>query len=168
MDKIDLTLPVGAGNFCYRVSAIIMQDDKLLMVKNSNYPYYYSVGGRVHFGEASEDAILREVYEETNVHFAINRLGFIHENFFIAGFNDNLPYHEISLHYFMKPNKQYKDIQCNSMGSDGVKESLHWLPIDTLSNYEIYPPFFKTELQNENYINVKHFLTKDETTYPCL
>lgn len=30
--------------------------------------YLYSVGGRIKFGETAEEAVIREVYEETGVH----------------------------------------------------------------------------------------------------
>ena len=83
MEQMDLTFKTEQGRFNYRVGAIIIQNGKLLMVKNKILPYYYTVGGRVKMNETSEEAVLREVFEETGVHFEIDRLGFIHENFFI-------------------------------------------------------------------------------------
>lgn len=163
----DLTLKAGNGYFSYRVGAIIIQENKLLMIKNSNSPYYYSVGGRVKFGESSEDAVLREIFEETNVEFEIDRLAFIHENFFTADFLGNELFHEIALFYLMKPNNNIKNIKCNSVGVDGGKESAHWLPIEKLSDFEIYPSFFKTDWKKINN-QVGHFITKDGKTYACL
>lgn len=45
--KHDITFPTKDGVFNMRVGAIILHDDKVLMVKNNRDPYYYSVGGRV-------------------------------------------------------------------------------------------------------------------------
>jgi len=160
----DITLQVDDGYFNYRVGAIIIHENNLLMVKNDGYPYYYSVGGRVRFGETSEEAVTREAYEETNVHFEIDRLMFIHENFFIGSFKENKPFHEIAFFYLMKTDENIENINCGSFGSDGFKESLYRLPIDHLQDYPVFPEFFKTELkqpQNE----VSHFITKDEKTF---
>ena len=57
----------GNGWFRYRAAAIIIEDGHVLFVKNQVDPYYYSVGGGVHLGEKAEDAVKREVLEETGV-----------------------------------------------------------------------------------------------------
>ncbi|QHQ63847.1 NUDIX domain-containing protein [Anaerocolumna sedimenticola] len=44
-------------------------------------PCYYTVGGAVKIKETSEEAVIREVYEETGVNFEIDRLVFIQERF---------------------------------------------------------------------------------------
>lgn len=46
----------------------------------------YSVGGHIQFGETAEEAVAREVFEETGVKLEIDHLGFIHENFFYGGY----------------------------------------------------------------------------------
>jgi len=160
----DLTLEVENGYFSYRVGAIIIHENKILMVKNDNYPYYYSVGGRVHFNETSEEAILREVYEETQIHFEIDRLAFLHENFFVGEFLGSKPVHEISLFFLLKPNRKIDSLRCDSVSSEGVKETLHWLAIDELPNYPIFPEFFKTELKQIEG-KVGHFITRGENTF---
>jgi len=47
-----------------RMGAIILRDDKVLMVKNNRDPYYYSVGGRVKLQETLEEAIIRNALKK--------------------------------------------------------------------------------------------------------
>lgn len=162
---MDITLKTSEGFFNYRVGAIIIHENKLLAVKNDNAPFYYSIGGRVKFGESSNETILREVYEETGIHFEIERLAFIHENFFASSsFAENSNFHEIALFYLMKYNDSAVNIKTGVPSADGGKTTLHWLPVDSLSALEIYPAFFKSHLQS---IGDKplHFVTKNEKTY---
>lgn len=155
----DLTLNVENGFLNIRVGAIIMQNGKFLMVGNKSQKYLYSVGGRVHFGESFEEAVKREVFEETGVHMEIDRMGFIHENFFISDTlaKKCLPVQELSIFFYMKTPKNFKPI-CTDLCEEGVEQKLYWIsPFDEDVKY--YPEFFKTELRNPvNYI--KHIVTK--------
>jgi len=159
----DVTLKTTEGIFNYRVGAIIINSDNILMVKNENSPFYYSVGGRVKFGETAQEAVLREVFEETQIQFEIDRLSFIHENFFIV---ENELYHEIAFFYLMKPHDKVSEIKNNKFKEYDVEETLNWLPINDLENIYLHPEFFKTELKNMSN-EVKNFVTRDETTF-CL
>lgn len=68
--------------FRYRAAAIIIEESCVLFAGNEIDDYYYSIGGGVHMGESSEQAVKREVLEETGVSYEIDRLAVIHENFF--------------------------------------------------------------------------------------
>ena len=57
----DLTFRTRCGTFNYRVGAVIIHDGRLLLMKNEEEPYYYTVGGRVRFNETTEEAVIREV-----------------------------------------------------------------------------------------------------------
>lgn len=48
---------------------------------------------------------------------------------------------------------------CNSFGDNGVKESLHWLPIENLDKTYLFPEFFKTKLL-DNIIGIEHIISK--------
>ena len=53
--------------FRYRAAAIIVEDGCVLFAGNAIEDYYYSIGGAVHMGETAEEAVKREVYEETGI-----------------------------------------------------------------------------------------------------
>ena len=102
--------------FRYRAAAIIIEDDCVLFAGNEHEDYYYSIGGGVHMGERAEDAVIREVFEETGVHYEIDRLAVIHENFFHenSGILKGLNCHEISFFpSFLKDylSKEHKGIE---------------------------------------------------------
>lgn len=67
--------------FRYRAAAIIVEDGCVLFAGNELEDYFYSIGGGVHMGETAEDAVKREVFEETGVAYDVDRLAVIHENF---------------------------------------------------------------------------------------
>ena len=79
---IDCCMQTGGKWFRYRAAAIIIENGCVLFAHNESDDYYYSVGGGVHMGETAEQAVEREVFEETGIHYEIDRLAFIHENFF--------------------------------------------------------------------------------------
>ena len=64
-----------------RAAAIIIENGCVLFAGIENEDYY-SIGSGVHMGESAESAVLQEVFEETGIHYEIERLAVIHENFF--------------------------------------------------------------------------------------
>ena len=90
--------------FRLRAAAIIIEDGCVLFATNDVEKYYYSIGGAIELGETAEQAVLREVFEETGVHYEIDRLAYIEENFFKRndGAMKGLDCHEISFFFLMK------------------------------------------------------------------
>ena len=160
----DITVKVSDGKFNYRVGAILIDSGEILMVKNQDSHFYYTVGGRVQFGESLHEAILREVYEETKIRIEIGHLAFIHENFFTLE-SDGEFYHEVSLFFLMKPHKGLREATGGSFREEYGDVSFHWLPINEIGNYHIYPEFFRSELLGMT-ADVKHFVTRNEITLP--
>ena len=155
----DMCVACDDGILNIRVGAIIMKDGKILMVGNERANYLYSVGGRIKFGETAEEAIVREVFEETGVKMEIDRLGFVHENYFYGDAPSNLGklIYEISFFFYIKVPSDFAPIS-ESFTEDNSKEHLKWVSLD--EDIRMYPEFFKTELINPT-DTVKHFI-KDE------
>ncbi len=133
-----------------------MKDGKLLMVSNDR-DYLYSVGGRVKFGETAEEAVVREVFEETGVRMEIDRLGFVHENYFYgdAPSNRNKLIYEISFFFYMKVPDTFVPVS-ESFTEESSKERLVWVSLD--EDVKMYPKFFKTEWKAPT-DTVKYFTT---------
>ena len=99
----DLCMPCGEGLLNIRVGAIIIKGGKALMVKSKFGDYCYSVGGRIKFGETAEQAVVREVFEETGAIMTVDRLGCVSEVYF---YNDSpklfgKPVYELAFYFYM-------------------------------------------------------------------
>lgn len=148
--------------FRLRAAAIILEDGNVLMAHNDREPYYYSVGGAVRHDEAIEDAVVREVREETGESYEIDRLAFLHENFFDAtGEAKGLRCHEVTFYFLMKP-RGIREFFAPSTTDDGVTEEVCWLPLDRFSSYTAYPAFFGEKLQNLKPYP-EHIITRENT-----
>ena len=147
--------------FRYRAAAIIVEDGCVLFAGNANEDYLYSIGGGVHMNEKAEDAVRREVFEETGVHYEVERLAVIHENFFDGhgGSLDGLHCHEVAMYYLMKPRGTQK-LHSDSYTYGGVKEEMHWIPIENLDKYKAFPTFLKDYLSGSQE-GILHIVTDE-------
>ena len=114
---------------------------------NPEAPYLYSVGGRVNYNETTEEAVIREVLEETGVKLSVDRPVFFHEQFF----NEEVTgehFHEVAVYYLMKDSTDLGDLKCSSVTERGVSEELIWIPQDELEQHYIVPVSIARELKN--------------------
>ena len=152
--KQDMCVTCDDGILNIRVGAILMKDGRILMVGNERSNYLYSVGGRIKFGETAEEAVVREVLEETGVKLEVDRLGFVHENYFYGDAPTNLGklIYEISFYFYMKVPSNFAPVS-DSFTEDSSKEFLRW-------DIKMYPTFFRTELKNPT-DTVKYFMNDE-------
>ena len=156
-----MTVPCEGGLINLRVGAIILKDGKFLMARNARDDYFYSVGGRIRFGETAGEAVVREVEEETGVCMEIDRLGFIHENYFygdVPDVNDGKLVYEVSFYFYMKAPEGFEPVGESRTDEGNVREWMEWVSPD--ERRTIYPEFYRTELAHPE-ATVKHFLTDE-------
>lgn len=146
--------------FRYRAAAIIVEDGNVLFAGNESEDYLYSIGGAVHMGETAEDAVRREVFEETGVEYAVDHLAVIHENFFNenTGSLKGMECHEIAFYYVMK-SRGTRVLHSDSY-TMGVRETMHWIPIEKIDQYKAFPTFLKDYLLSDH-CGIEHIVTDE-------
>ena len=80
---MDISYINGNNKFNYRVGAIIINDNKLLVIHDERSTYYYLPGARVKKKETAEKAIIREIQEELNIDCMINRPLWLSQSFLL-------------------------------------------------------------------------------------
>lgn len=155
----DMTVLCQEGLINLRVGAILLRDGKFLMASNRRDPYLYTVGGRIQFGETAGQAVVREVEEETGWKLKMDRLGFVHENYFMmdVGPHRGQPVYELDFYFYMEVPQDFEPV-VQSHTSDGLMERMEWISPDDPRT--IYPDFFRTELRHPEQ-TVKHFVTDE-------
>lgn len=123
------------GKLRVRVCALIIKDNKLLLVRqksiNHNGYTWMPPGGGVNFNETIEIALKREVKEETNLN--------IHEfDFFSISEYIQMPFHAIEIFYLIKNTSGVE-----SLGYDPelninqqILESIQWFGLEQIKNLE--------------------------------
>lgn len=130
-----------------RVSALILQKNHLLVIKQnapSRAEYIWlPPGGGMDFGETTEEALRREVFEETSIEIKNARIRYIHE--FIEP-----PYHAVEFYFFVE-----SFMGTPTLGSDPELSIDHqqlidvkFVPVPELVNLNLYPEFLKEALVN--------------------
>ena len=104
--------------------------------------------------------MIREVLEETGVRYEVDRLAFIHENFFPGnGPTENMHCHELAFYFLMKP-RGSRELHSCSLTSDGIEEKMYWIPIGELERYKAFPTFLREELGRLSQ-EIKHIVTHE-------
>ena len=136
--------------FRLRAAAIIIENGKVLFATNDSESYFYSIGGAIELGETAEQAVLREVKEETGVAYEIERLAFVQENFFKRddGMLKGLSCHEVTFYFLMKSRGTQQLHSKSKTLNNTIDEKMVWIELDKLNKYEAYPAFFGEKLKN--------------------
>ncbi len=156
----DCRFDVDSSRFQLRVGAIIIEEGYVLLAKTNLADYYYSVGGAVKLGETAQQAVEREVLEETGLPYSADRLVFVHENFFVDNvICEDRMFHEVCLYFLMKPMGKKQEVYINSNASIG-REFMHWIPLEKLSEIKVFPVFYPEKLMNLP-DTIQHIITNE-------
>lgn len=144
MDGADCGIVSDGRKFRYRAAAIIIEDDRMLLLENDRDGYLYTVGGAVRIGETAEEAVMRECREEIGVDYEPERLTVIQEEFFEEpdGSGGVISSHELGFFFLMHPRGTSKGILSES-DTEGIVERTRWIPLDELDGHTVVPSFLK-------------------------
>ena len=77
----DILFNHGNARFSYRISALIVQNGRVLLQCPVGTQDYAFVGGHVEFGETAKDTLIREIREEIHTDATIGDLAAVGEIF---------------------------------------------------------------------------------------
>lgn len=156
---MDLTLKTEEGLFNHRVAAVIVHNHMLLAQKNVQTNEYYLPGGRIHYGESSAEAIVREMREELGITVTDYRTLWINECFFT---DSGTRFHEVGMYYLVRlENTDFKHYEPIFELQEGKRiNTYEWLDIDCVKNTALYPLFVRTEIHNPDK-TLKHIITDE-------
>lgn len=120
------------------VRALILREAHLL-VSRWQGGYCFPVGGQIEPGETLEQAVLREVLEETGVAGQIRRLVYFHENFFAD--QAGRPVHELGWYFWVEPEQPIGRLGDCWAHPDSPRLLLEYISLRRLEESGLMPPF---------------------------
>ena len=130
--------------FKFRVSGLIIKNNKILLVDMDNSGFICLPGGYVELGETTEVAVKRELLEEVGKKFDISKYLGVVENYFINKYSKKI--HGISFYYLMTPIENIDTNNFTIIENDKgnkVKLDFKWIDLKDIGNYDIRPSFLK-------------------------
>jgi len=113
------------------VYGLIVRDEKIALLTNKSSGKLWFPGGGIEIGEKIEDALIREVLEETGLKIKIEKLLLFRDNFFYYEPEDGA-YHAFLMFYLCKPSENselFSDDQVNDIEASKPR----WIPISDLT-----------------------------------
>ncbi len=117
------------------VYAFIVKNNKVLLSKQ--WDGYDFPGGGIELGENTEDALIREVKEETGLEVSVKELFFTSNSFFKLPFKDKFVH---SIHLFYKCVVVGGELSTEFFDDNEKKyaELAEWIDLDDAKNLKIY------------------------------
>lgn len=141
----DIVFKSDGKRFNYRsVGVIIDNNNRILLHCINSNPYWSLPGGRVELGEASADAVVREIKEEIGVDCEIIRPLWVMENFFNSFDCDT---HEIAFYFLLTVPQALIDKGDSFRDMEGSSTlDFKWHPLDDIHNVILFPQFLRKSL----------------------
>ena len=139
------------------VGAIVVGDNGILLVRRDKDPgkgLFAIPGGIIEVGETQEDAIVREVKEETGI--AIELIEMVGTYDLITYDSDNkIKFHFVLIHYLARA-------LSTSIRPESPDGEVKWFLFDDLNKEEIHPQIVKLLKDNQDKISIIQKQEKDK------
>lgn len=134
------------STFIFKTVGVIIHQGKILLHHAENSPYWSIPGGKVELQETTKEAVVREIWEETQTKSKVVRLIYVVENFFDF---QKEKVHEINFFYLLRLPKNAKILKQKQFESWEGKEKLIfvWHDLDQLNKIKLYPKFLRSKLK---------------------
>jgi len=144
-----ITFDKEGTRFNFRVAAVAINDNKVLLHQYEGFAFWALPGGRAEMNEHSEQTIIREMKEELGETITVDRLLWICESRFD---HDGRDYHELCLYYLVDFEEQapiYQNEEAWEVKEiDGTTLTFKWFDIAKIKNLELYPEFMRESLDD--------------------
>ena len=146
-------------DFKFRVSGIFIKDNKILLVDMDDSGFLCLLGGHVELGEKTENALIRELLEETKKKIKIKKYLGVMENYFVNKYSIKI--HEICFYYLID---FVEDIKLNNFivfEDDNAKTKLeyHFIDIKDVDKYDVRQSILKEMVKNN--LEFKHYVIEE-------
>ena len=146
---MDISVMIERDKFNFRVAAIMLHENKILVMNDERGSYDYLPGGRVQINEPVQEALLRELSEELGIFPKIVRPLWFNECFFTEQMS-GVDYHELCIYFLV-------DISNTDLLEKGESFTIidephtfnyRWVNIEDLKDMAFFPLFLKEEIFN--------------------
>ncbi len=129
--------------FIYRVGAVIIKRQQVLLCHEPQGDFWYLPGGQVQLGEEARSALAREISEELGVIATVGRMLWVAENFFELGGRN---FHELGLYFAVDVPLQPtpESLRGQEQGQDLW---FRWIALQNLPQTNLKPGFLKGALR---------------------
>ncbi len=141
--------------FNFRVAAVFMNQDKVLLQSSERDSYLFLPGGRVQYNETTIEALQREIVEEMGIIVKDSEMTLIHvaENFFT---HDGKKIHELLFVYRIHNKEVSEKEEIRVIDKNDVTNK--WYPITSLKKMDVRPSLIVNSIQTKR---ILHDIIKD-------
>ena len=150
--------------FTLRVAGVCLLHGHVLLHRAVEETFWVLPGGRVHHGEATADAIARELREEIPVPTTVERLLWVAENFFVFL---GERFHEIGFYYLysLPSDSPWCRTDRDLAGREGeIDLVFRWFPVRAVADAPLYPAFLRHRLAQDLPPGIEAVVERDDET----
>lgn len=155
----DIQIKENEYAFNCRIVGACIKDNKILLGRLKSDDYWTYIGGKLAFGESTEEAIVREYREETLANVQADHLVAVIENFFTLY---QKKWHQFIYFYQLRDdNNELELFEGEREMQDNEKGVYKWFDISELDKIVVKPHCSLEALKNLSSPNIMHIVNRD-------